>query len=108
MTDHARNEEILHKVMEDINIPHKIKRMKADNIGHILRRNCLLKRIIVGTIEGKTEVTGRRGRRHKHLLDDLKGMRGYWERKDCALDRTLGRTGFERVYGPGVRQTTAF
>jgi hypothetical protein len=39
---------------------------------HILCRNCLLKRVIEGKIEGKIEVTGRRGRRRKQLLDDLR------------------------------------
>ena len=52
-------------------------------------------------------MTGRQERRHKHLMDDFKGMRGYWERKEGALDHTLGRNGFERGYGPVVRQTMA-
>ena len=47
LTDHARNEELLHKVKEETNIPHKIQ-IKSDRIGHILCRNCLLKRIIDG------------------------------------------------------------
>jgi hypothetical protein len=50
-------------------------------------------------------VTVRRGRRRKQLLDDLKEKRGYWKLKDEAIDRTLWRTGFVRVYGPVVRQT---
>jgi hypothetical protein len=64
--DRVRNEEILHRVKEERNIVHTIKRRKANWIGHILRRNCLLKRVIEG------EVTGRRGRKRKQLLDDLK------------------------------------
>jgi len=44
-------------------------------IGHILRRNCLLKHDIQGKIGGIIEMTGRRGRRGKHLLDDLKENR---------------------------------
>ena len=51
-----------------------MKRKKANWIGHILRRNCLLKQVIEGKIEGRVEVTGRRGRRRKQLLDDLKGQ----------------------------------
>jgi len=39
---------------------------KADWFGHILRRNCLLKRVIEGKIEGRIEVRGRRGRRREH------------------------------------------
>jgi hypothetical protein len=47
-TDRVRNEEILHRVKEERNILHKIKRRKANWIGHILRRNCLLKHVIEG------------------------------------------------------------
>jgi len=45
------------------------KRRKAKWIVHILRRNCLLKHVIEGKIEGRVEVTGRRERRRKQLLD---------------------------------------
>jgi hypothetical protein len=75
-------------------------------IGHILRRNCLLKHVIEGRAEGRIEMTGRRGRRRTQLLDDLKEKRRYWKLKEEALDRTLWRTRFRRVYGPVVRQTT--
>jgi hypothetical protein len=51
-------------------------------------------------------MTGRRGRRRKQLLDDLKEKRRYWKLKEEALDRTLWRTRFGRGYGPVVRQTT--
>jgi isoprenylcysteine carboxyl methyltransferase (ICMT) family protein YpbQ len=37
-------------------------------IGHILHRNYLLELVFEGTIEG----TGRRGRRHKPLLDETR------------------------------------
>jgi hypothetical protein len=37
-----------------------------------LSRNCLLEHVIEGKIERRTEITGRRGRRHKKLFDDLK------------------------------------
>jgi len=47
-------------------------RRKGNWIGHNLQRNCLLKHVIEGKVEGMTEVTGGRGGRHKHLLDDLK------------------------------------
>jgi hypothetical protein len=43
-----------------------------DWIGHILRRNCLLKRDTMGTIKGRAEVTERRGRRRKQVLYNLK------------------------------------
>jgi len=66
---------------------------------------CLLNYVTEGQIEGKIDVTGRRGRRRKKLLDDLKGTREYWKMKREALDRTGRRTRFGRVYGPVVRQT---
>jgi hypothetical protein len=98
----VRNE-VLHRVKEERNIVHAIKRRKANWIGHILHRNCLLKRVIEGKLEGRT---GRRGRRRKQRLDDLKEKRRYWKLKEEALDRTLWRTRFGRGYGPVVRQTT--
>jgi hypothetical protein len=51
-------------------------------------------------------MAGRRGRRRKQLLDDLKEKKRYWKLKEAALDRTLWRTRFGRGYGPIVRQTT--
>jgi hypothetical protein len=60
--------------------------------------------VIEGKLEGRIEMTGRRGRRRKQLLDDLKDKRRYWELKEEALDRTLWRTRFGRGYGPFVRQ----
>jgi hypothetical protein len=71
----VRNEEVLHRVKEERNTLHTIKRRKANWIGHILRRNCLLKHVIEGKLEGRIELTGRRGRRRKQLLDDLKERR---------------------------------
>jgi hypothetical protein len=50
----------------------------------ILRRNCLLLRVIEGKIKGGIKVTGRRGRRRGKLLDDLKGRRGYSHLKEEA------------------------
>jgi hypothetical protein len=40
------------------------------------------------------EVTRRRGRRRKKLLDDLKDRRGYSHLKEAALDRTMWRNRF--------------
>jgi hypothetical protein len=57
----VRNEEVLHRVKEKRNVLHAIKRM-ADWIGHVLHRNCLVKHIIEGKIEGEMEVTGRQER----------------------------------------------
>jgi hypothetical protein len=52
--------------------------MRANWIGHILCRNCLLKYVIKGRIEGRIEVMGRRGRRRNQLLDNLNENPGYW------------------------------
>jgi hypothetical protein len=105
-TDHVRNEEVLLRVKEQGNILHEIRKRKANWIGHILLRNCLLQRVIEGRIEGGIEVTGRRGRRSRKLLDDLKERRGYSHLKEEALDRIMWRSGFGRGFGPVVRQTT--
>jgi hypothetical protein len=44
---------------------------------YILHRNCLLRQVIEGKVKGGIDVTGRRGRRRRKLLDDLKERRGY-------------------------------
>ena len=66
-TEHVRNEEVLFRVNEQTNILYEIRKRKAKCIGHILRRNCLLKQVIEGKIKGEMEVTRRRGRRRKKL-----------------------------------------
>jgi hypothetical protein len=70
-----------------------------------LPRNCPLKQVIEGEIKGGIEVAGRRGRRRRKLLDDLKERRGYSHLKEEALARTIWRAGFGRGFGPVVRQT---
>jgi hypothetical protein len=104
-TDCVRNEEVILRVNEQRNILNEISKRKANWIGHILCRNCLLWQVIEGKIKGRIEVTGRRGRRHGKLLDDLKEMRGYCHLKEEALDRTMWRAGFGSGFGPVVRQT---
>jgi hypothetical protein len=59
-------------VKDERNMLHIMKRRKANRIGHILRRNCLLKQVTEGKIEGRMEATGGRGRGRKQLLDVLK------------------------------------
>jgi hypothetical protein len=86
-------------------VPEFLLRLGVFWIGHILRRNCLLQRVIAGKIKGGIEVTGRRGRRRRNLLDDLKDRRGYSHLKEEALDRTMWRARFGRGFGPVVRQT---
>jgi hypothetical protein len=102
----VRNEEVLLRVNEQRNILHEIRKRKANWIGHILRRNCLLKQVIEGKIKGEIQVTRRRGRRRKKLLDDLKDRRGFSHLKEEPLDRTIRRNRFGRGVGPVVRQNT--
>ena len=97
---------MLLRVNEPRNILHEIRKRKANWIGHILRRNCLLKQVIEGKIKGELEVTRRRGRRRKKLLDDLKDRRGYSYLKEEALNRTMWRNRFGRGFEPVVRQNT--
>ena len=63
---------MLHRVRDERTIVRTIKIRKADYIGHVLRKNCLLKRVIVGRIGGRIEVTGRRGRRRKQQRDTFR------------------------------------
>jgi hypothetical protein len=104
-TDHVRNEEVLLRVNEQRNILHEISKREANWIGHILRRNCILQQVIEGQIKGGIKVRGRRGRRRRKLLGDLRERRGYSRLKEEALDRTMWRAGFGRGFGPVVRQT---
>ena len=101
-----RNEDVLLRVNEQRKILREISKRKANWIGHILRRNCLLQQVIEGNIKGGIEVRGGRGRRCRKLLDDLKERRGYSHLKEETLDRTVRRARFERGFGPVVRQTT--
>ena len=92
--------------MELRNILHEISKQKANWIGHILRTNCLLQRVIERKIIEEIEVAGRGGRRRRKLLNGLKERRGYCHLKEEPLDRTMWRAGFGRGFGPVIRQTT--
>ena len=50
-------------------------------------------------------MTGRRGRRRRKLLDDLKDRGRYCHLKEEALDHTMWRARFGGGFGPVVRQT---
>jgi hypothetical protein len=102
---YVRNEDVLLRVKEQRNIRHGINKRKTNWFDHILRRNCLLQQVIEGKINGGIEVTERRGRRRRKLLDDLKERRGYSLLKDEALDRTMWQARFGRGFGSVVRQT---
>jgi len=57
--------------------------------GHVFCRNIHLKHVIEGRIKDRIEVRGRRGRRRKQLLDDLKDKRKYWKLEEEAPERPL-------------------
>jgi len=84
-----KDEEVLHRVKEENNVLHTIKRRNINRIAHVMGRNCLPKRVSI-------EVTGRRGRRLKQILVDLKETRGYWKLKEDVVDRILWITRFGR------------
>jgi hypothetical protein len=73
-TDRVESERVLRKFGGGRNTLHTIKRKRVKWIGYTLRRNCLLKHVTEGKIQG----TGRRGRRRKQLLKCLKERRKYW------------------------------
>jgi hypothetical protein len=91
--------EVLHIIKEERNLIHTTNRRKANWIGHMLGRNCLLKHVI----ERKMEGAGRLDRRVTQLLDDLKEERRYWNLKQETLDRNLWRNRFRRRNGPVAR-----
>jgi hypothetical protein len=61
----------IYVVKVERNITHTVKIRKANRIGHILHRHCLLEHVAEGKIEGRKGKMVRRGRRPKQLLDDL-------------------------------------
>jgi len=73
---------------EERNILRTVKVSKAKWFGHFLGRNCLPRYVIEVNIEGWVEVTGRRGRRRKQLVD-VQQTRWCCKFKEEALDRTL-------------------
>jgi hypothetical protein len=49
----------------------RICKQLANWVGHVLRRNCLLRHVTERITMGRIEVTERRGRRHKKLLYEV-------------------------------------
>jgi len=64
-TDRVRNKKVLglHRIKEQLHMLQTIRRKKAKCVGHNLRGNCLLKHAFERQVDGRVEVTGRRGRR---------------------------------------------
>ena len=71
-----RNGEVLERPKDAGSVLLTVQRRKANWIGHILRKNCLLKHVIEGKIEEGVEVMGTRRRRSKQLLDEVRKSEG--------------------------------
>ena len=56
---------------EKRNILRKVKGREVKWVKHIRHIDCFLKHVIEEKVEGRIEVTGRRGNRRKQLLDDF-------------------------------------
>jgi hypothetical protein len=97
-TDRVRNEEVLERLKEERNTLHRIKRRKSNWIGHILRRNCLLKHVIEGKIVVRIYVTGRQGRRREELLDDLKEKTSYWKQRGGTRSQSMENSLWKRLW----------
>jgi hypothetical protein len=80
----VKNEVGLHRVMEERNILHQIKRKRANWIGYILRRRCLHKVAIEGDRRDE-----RQGRRCKPLLNDLTVRKTNWNLKHKTPQSTV-------------------
>ena len=101
------DEVLLHRAKEKRNISHTIQQRNANWIGHILRRNCLLKHVIERKIEG----TGKRGGRRQQLLDDIKERRIFLiSNLRCVLNVVfflLGDSQASEFYMPTFRNTVS-
>jgi hypothetical protein len=99
-TNFVKNKEVSQALNKKRNVLCTIKQRKVNWIHHTLHRNFLLNYVI----EGKTEGTGRHGRRCKQLLNDLKEMRRYWKLEEEVLHHTIWRSGFGRDYESVILQ----
>jgi hypothetical protein len=82
-----------------------IKGRKVNWIGHIWPRNCFLKHVIEGIIEGR-KLWEYDGKDVSSFWMTVRKQRGYCRLKEEAIDRTVWRTRFGRENGLVVRQTT--
>jgi hypothetical protein len=86
-----------------MNILHEISKRNASWIGHIFRRNYLLQ-VIEAKVNGLIQLTGRRGKSLRKLLNDLKERREYPHLWEKALNRATWGGSFGSGFGPFVGQ----
>jgi hypothetical protein len=72
---------VLQRNKEEMDVLQIVKIRKDTWFGHTLYINCLVKYVNEGEMEVRIEMTRRRGRRCKKLLDDFEEKRGYWKLK---------------------------
>jgi hypothetical protein len=93
-TDRVRNEQVLQGIFYI-----QVNRRKANWIGHILRKTCLLKHDIELAIDRRIEVTGTRERRSKQLLHDLEEKRGILEiERGSTRSYSVGNSLWKRLW----------
>ena len=93
------NQEILNMVHEERNMISSIHQHNHNWIGHVLRHDGLLNKIIEGRIEGKRERgRKRRGRKRQQMIDDIMDAEKYGNLKRTSEDRT-------RRIGKRIQQT---
>jgi hypothetical protein len=85
-TDCVRNLEVLQTAKEERNT---LKAIIGRKVNCIWLRKCLLEHVIEGNIDGGIEVTRKRERRRKKVLNDFMENRKYWKSKEKAVDRSL-------------------
>ena len=78
------------RIAEKRRLLNNILRRKANYIGHILRRNCLL----YDPIKGQTTEVKGIGIRRTQLPDYLRNRRGYWELKEAIEDQNSWKLQF--------------
>ena len=90
-SEKVSNEEVLKRIGEKRTLLNTVLRRKTNWIGHLLRRNCLLRDAIKGEM---TEMKGVGRIRRRQLLDDLRNRKRYWELKEEVEDRKRWRQQF--------------
>jgi hypothetical protein len=92
--DRVRNEEVLHRVKEDRNILNTVNRRKTKWTGHILPSKT--RKWTKG--RGKDISERKTRKKTKAATGDLKETRRYWKLQNEALDRSLQKSLWQRLW----------